>query len=119
MKQVGKLEGRIIKLLGLKMPADLPIYIGESNIQHMKSKHPADYDKYGMDIPEILSSPDYVRANPRDGSIEYVKEYQINNDFVKVAVRVAGSGKLYARSLYILNRNRVNGFIEKGTLKKT
>ena len=32
MKQIGKLEGRIIKLLGLEMPADLPIYIGESNV---------------------------------------------------------------------------------------
>ena len=119
MKQVGKLEERIIKLLGLKMPADLSIYIGESNIQHMKSKHPADYDKYGNNIPEILSTPDYVRENPKDGSIEYVKEYQMDNEFVKVAVRVSGSGKLYARSLYVLNKNRVNSFIEKGTLKKT
>lgn len=118
MKQVGKLEKRIIDLLGLNMAVDSPILLGESNIQHMKSSHPDDYLKYGAKIPEILSSPDYARVNPKDGSIEYVKEYRIDGEFVKVAVRISGGGKLYARSLYVLNKNRVQDFIKKGTLKK-
>ena len=85
----------------------------------MQSSHPADYAKYGAKITDILSSPDYARVNPKDGSIEYVKEYQVDGEFVKVAVRVSGGGNLYARSLYVLNKNRVQDFITKGTLKKT
>ena len=84
----------------------------------MQNRHPADYAKYGQFIPQILAQPDYVGENPADGSIEYVKDFQINGEFVKVAVRLSGSGKLYARSLYVLNSNRVNNFIKKGTLKK-
>ena len=42
----------------------------------------------------------------------------IDNEYVKVAVRVASSGKYYARSLYVLNHNRVHNFIKKGTLKR-
>ena len=84
---------------------------------HMLNKHPADYNKYGQDISQILNAPDYVGLNPSDGSIEYVKEYLINGEYVKVAVRISASGRYYARSLYVLNPNRTKNFIQKGTLK--
>jgi hypothetical protein len=116
--QVGQIKPDVIAALNLSIPADTPIYIGDSNISHMKSKHPNDYAKYGQYINVILASPDYVGINPSDNSIEYVKEFVINNDFVKVAVRVSQSGNLYARSLYILNPNRVKNFVANGTLKK-
>ena len=108
----------MVSLLGLSLPPGQPIYLGQSNIAHMLSRHPADYAKYGQYIPAILSAPDYVGENPTDGSIEYVKDFQINGEFVKVAVRLSGGGTLYARSLYVLNHNRVINFIQKGTLKR-
>jgi hypothetical protein len=85
----------------------------------MQTSHPVDFAKYGADIAEILAHPDYVGQNPTDGSIEYVKEYLVNGEYVKVAVRLSRSDRFYARSLYVLNRNRVKNYIEKGTLKKT
>jgi hypothetical protein len=84
----------------------------------MQSSHPDDYAKYKDEIVNILAIPDYVGVNPTDGSIEYVKEYQVNNEFVKVAVRISTTNKYYARSIYALNNDRVNNFIAKGTLKK-
>ena len=118
-KQVGKLDSKIIRLLSLNFAPNTPIFIGQSNIDHMKKSHPVDFAKYGANINAILSAPDYVSQNPKDGSIEYVKEFRIDNEFVKVAVRVSGNGALYARTLYVLNNNRVKNFIAKGTLKKT
>lgn len=117
-QKVGKLSARVISLLGLSQKQDQPILLGASNIAHMQSSHPADYQKYGKYIPQILSQPDYVGKNPKDGSIEYVKEFKVNNDFVKVAVRISGQGNLYARSVYVLKPNRVHNFIKAGTLKK-
>lgn len=117
-KEVGKVSAKVISLLGSSLQVDQPIYLGNSNIQHMIRRHPADYAKYGQFIPQILAQPDYVGENPADGSIEYVKDFQINGEFVKVAVRLSSNGTLYARSLYVLNPNRVNNFIQKGTLKK-
>ena len=116
--KVGKLSARVVSLLGLSQKQDQPILLGASNIAHMQAKHPADYQKYGKYIPQILAQPDYVGQNPKDGSIEYVKEFKVNNDFVKVAVRISGQGKLYARSVYVLNPTRVHNFIKAGTLKK-
>ena len=117
-KQVGVLCQRVIDLLGLTMKEGQSILLGESNIAHMVSNHPADYALYGEYIPLILSAPDYVALNAKDSSIEYVKEVQVNSIYIKVAVRVSAREQLFARSVYRLNTNRVLNFIEKGTLKR-
>lgn len=117
-KQVGVLCQRVIDLLGLTLKEGQHILLGESNIAHMVSRHPADYALYGEYIPLILSAPDYVALNTKDNSIEYVKEVRVNSVYVKVAVRVSARGQLFARSVYRLNTNRVLNFIQKGTLKK-
>lgn len=117
-KHVGNINEATIKALNLSIKTNTPIYIGDSNERHMKRSHPKDYEKYRTDLEMILSAPDYVGLNPKDQSIEYVKEYKIDDDFVKVAVRVSQGGTYYARSLYVLNNNRVNNFIAKGTLIK-
>lgn len=117
-KQVGKLSQRVIELLGLTLSEGRSILLGESNIAHMVSRHPEDYALYGEYIPLILSMPDYVALNTKDESIEYVKEVQMDDIYVKVAVRVSARGQLFARSVYRLNTNQAKNFIEKGTLKK-
>ena len=106
-----------MQILNLDISGDRNIYFGDSNEQHMKSKHPKDYEKYGSQIEAILATPDYVGINASNNSIEYVKEFKIDNEFVKIAVRVTTHNKYYARTLYVLNNNRVNNFIQKGTLK--
>lgn len=93
--------------------------MGESNIIHMKTSHLNDYIKYGDYISLIINNADYVGINSSDNSIEYVKEFVIEDEYVKVAVRVSKGNVLYARSLYVLNKNRVKNFIAKNTLKKT
>lgn len=104
--------------MGLQIPANTPVFLGASNIAHMQAKHAADYANYGTDIPQILANPDYIGINRKDNSIEYVKEYRINNEFVKVAVRVTGNSRYFVRSIYVLNKSRVQNFINKGTLIK-
>lgn len=47
MEQVGKISSSVVNALGLNIPIDTPIFIGASNIAHMKNSHPADYAKYG------------------------------------------------------------------------
>jgi len=116
--KVGKISADVIFALNLSVAPDTPIYIGKTNIDHMLSSHPDDYVKYGVYIREIIAAPEYVGQNPKDGSIEYVKEFQVDGEFVKVAVRVSTKGQHFARSIYVLNKQRVLNFIEKGTLKR-
>ena len=116
--KIGNFSAHIIEILELDIPVGTPIYIADSNIKHMKTSHPDDFKKYGAELNNIIASPDYVGKNAKDDSIEFTKEFCINGEFVKVAVRVSTRNKYYARSLYVLNPNRVKNFIAKGTLKK-
>ncbi len=105
-------------MLSLHYPAGTEIWLSKSSIAHITSKHPGPYGIYAKDIPHIISSPEYVGINPKDGSIEFVRQNPLNGDYVKVAVRVSTKGIMFVRSLYVLNSKRVNNFIKNGQLKK-
>lgn len=105
------------KLFGLNISGN-DIYIGNDTVNHIKTKHLNDYNKYFVHIEDILNTPDLIAINPKDNSLEFVKEYKIENEYVKVAVRVSGNGKYFVRSMYTLENSRVANFIAKGTLKK-
>jgi len=115
--KVGVITQEVIDLLGLPIAPGTPIYMGQSNIEHMISRHPDEYAKYGGYIRDIVNAPDYVGINPGDGSIEYIKDFTVDNEYVKVAVRVSLGGKYFARSLFTRNRAKVDSFIASGTLK--
>lgn len=114
-KRIGSFSECVIKTLNLDIPIGTPIYIADSNIEHMKSYHPSDYEKYKDQLPNIIANPDYVGKNIKDDSIEFTKEYFYNGEYVKVAIRVSSSNIYYARSMYVLNNNHVKNFIAKGT----
>lgn len=119
MQIVGYIPTHVVTLLNISdCTAPIPVHMGPSNTAHMKSNHPADYAKYFNYIALIVTTPDYVAINQKDSSIELVKEFITNGEYVKVAIRVSKSGKHFARSLYVLNPNRVANFIAKGTLIK-
>lgn len=116
-QKIGSFSQEVINLLGLAIPAGTPIYIGYSNIEHIIKKHPYEYEKYFPYIMNIISSPNYVGINPSDDSISFVKLYQTNEEYVRVAVRITTKGNAFARSLHLLSTYNAERYIEKGTLK--
>jgi len=118
LEKVGEFTTNIINALNLDIPTGTDIFLGDSNIKHMQTSHPNDFIRYGGDIADIILNPDYVGKNKKDNSVEFVKEYLVDNAFVKVAVRVSQGNTYYARSIYVLNPRRVVNFIRKGTLLK-
>ncbi len=114
---VGNVSDKFSKISNRKFNND-KIFIGDENINHIKMKHPTDYNLYFNKIENIISNPNYIAISPKDGSLEYVKEIFNSNtgSYVKVAVRVSGNGKYFVRSLYTLNNNRVLNFVKKGKM---
>lgn len=117
-KKIGEFDETIIQFLNLKIPVGTPIYIGPSNIEHIKSRHPYEYDKYFSDIENILADPDYTGINPHDGSVLFVRLYEVCGEYIRVAVRVSAYGNCYAKTLHLLSTYNAERYIEKGTLKK-
>jgi len=117
MTKVGEINQRVVDLLGLDILAGTPIYLSNSNIEHMINSHPHDFESYGMDLENILRHPDFVGKNANDNSIEYVKLFQVQNkEYIKVAVRISAGGNYFARSIYSRDIRRMERFIKKGYL---
>ena len=112
-KQVGIINKKVIKLLGLDYKKELPIFLGDSNIEHMKRKHIIDYQRYGSDIERIIANPTYVAKNPKQGSIEYIKEYKINNEFVLVAVRISNKGTMFVKTMFTMTKRKKTIYLLK------
>ncbi|MBR1708927.1 MAG: transposase [Clostridia bacterium] len=116
MRRIGQISEKVVQLLGVEArQVGTAIFVGQTNIDHMKNEHPNDYATYGEKISEIIESPDYVGINPRDDSLEYIKLYA---DSVKVAVRISTNGKYFVRSLYVINSTKLNNYLKSGRLKR-
>lgn len=117
-RQIGVVNKKVIKLLNLNYKKELPIILGDTNVEHMKREHLQDYNKYGKDIEDIINNPTYVAKNPNQGSIEYIKEYKLDNDFVLVAVRISNKGTMFAKTLFRMTEKKKNIYLSKGYAKK-
>ena len=109
-KQIGKVTKKIIDILGLDYKKEEPIFIGDSNIKHMIEEHPDDFEKYGANIEDIINNPTYLARNEKKKSIEFIKEYRVDNEYVLVAVRVSNKNVHFARTMYIMAEEKVKKY---------
>lgn len=109
---VGSLTQEVITYLGLECQPG-PIYIGPSNIEHIRKRHPMEFTNHLQDIPDIIQRPDYIGVHPRQGGIEFVKVF---DGAIMVSIRLSSRGVLFVRSLYEVSDDRIQAYLRKGTL---
>jgi len=84
----------------------------------MQRDHPDEYDRYFVLLPKIISTPDFVGENRKDGSIEYIKTFHTSGgQYLKLAVRISGDGLLFACSLYEILKRTVKKQSRKRYIK--
>jgi hypothetical protein len=113
-EKVGEFSQKLVAALGIDVAIGTEIYVGQTNIAHMAIEHSYEYYRFFDKIPSIIANPDYVRHKQDDGSIEFIKSV---GKHLKLAVRITGDGKYYARSLYFVHTKVVNRLIANGELK--
>ena len=117
--KIGKFSKKIIDLLNLNIPENTEIYIGNQNREHMEKKHSHDYYYYHHLLPNIISNPDYVGIEPKNNSIEYIKEVSIDPSvIIKIAIRVSSNGKYFVRTMYNISDHKIKSALNKGYLFK-
>lgn len=117
--KIGTLNQKVIDTFGLSINSGATIYCGQSNIDHMKNEHPDAFEKYFEHIEDIIENPTYICKHPNKSSIEYVKEYvDANNEHVLVAVRATTKGTLFARTLFIMDFEKVKKYRFKNAFKE-
>ena len=117
--KIGNFTKKIIDLLNLDIPENTEIYIGNQNREHMEKKHSHDYYYYHHLLPNIIENPDYVGIEPKNNSIEYIKEVSIDpNVIIKIAIRVSSNGKYFVRTMYNISDHKIQSALNKGYLFK-
>ena len=111
-RQIGKVTNKVIDILGLDYEEEQPIFIGEANLNHMKEEHPEDFEKYGAKLEDIIKEPTYLARNKKKKSIEFIKEYKIDEKFVLVAVRVSNNNVHFARTMYVMAEEKVEKYFK-------
>lgn len=109
-RRIGKVTKKVCDILKLNYNEEKTIFIGETNINHIKQEHPIDYKKYGEEIKDILANPTYLARNEKKKSIEYIKRYKVNNDYVLVVVRVSSNDIHFVRTMYVMSDDKVERY---------
>jgi len=114
-RKVGVITQKTIDLLELEgIEAGTEIYIGETNIRHMRDDHPEDHEKYFDQLEDIIANPDFVAKHPQHGSPQYIKVFE---GHVMVAVRISQRGTWFTRTLFTMSEEKVIKYKNSGYMK--
>jgi len=93
------------------------VIITDERIQHIKDRHPNDYERFCAYIPEIINNPDYIVEANKVNTAVLLKEFTENDEHFKLVLRlkVESDPEEYKNS--ILSFWRIGETTWKKTLK--
>lgn len=90
MHTVGKIDREIYKCITADIVTD-EVIITDNQIQHIKERHPDDYERFSQYFPQIVAAPDYViEANKPDTAV-ILKEIVDNEERFQTVLRLCTS----------------------------
>lgn len=115
-QEIGRLKKEICDVLSTLLEADInlegkSVLIGNSNLNHVKERHPEIFEKYTGSLSDIISMPDYVGVHPDGKSIELIKKFEDN---ILVAIRIKNSGPLWIKSFYEIKDTKLSSYVSSG-----
>ncbi len=83
---VGKIDIEKFKLISNDIITD-DVIITDERIQHIKERHPNDFEQYCQFMREIVSSPDYILEANKPKSALLLKSFYVDNKYFKAVLR--------------------------------
>lgn len=87
---IGRLNRSIYRCVTNDIVTD-EVIITDKQIQHIKDRHPNDFERYCSYFREIVSNPDYIIEANKPNSALVLKEIMIHGEVFKMVVRLATS----------------------------
>lgn len=87
---IGKIDKEIYKCVTDDIVTD-EVIITEKQIEHIKLRHPNDYERFSKYFNEIISQPDYLIEANKPNSALVLKEIRNEDEQFKMVVRIATS----------------------------
>lgn len=90
MYLVGKIDIEIYNCITKDITTD-EVIITDKQIDHIKNRHPNDYELFNKYFEKIVGQPDYIIEANKPFTALILKEIQIDNKKFKTVVRLATS----------------------------
>ena len=90
MHLVGKLDKKIYQCISNDIITD-EVIITDNQINHIKERHPNDYEMFSQYLDEIVRFPDYIIETHKPNTALILKEIRINNKLFKTVLRLITS----------------------------
>lgn len=87
---IGKIDREIYKCITEDIVTD-EVIITDNQIQHIKERHPNDYERFSQYFSEIVSSPDYIIEASKPNTALVLKEIVSAGEIFKTVVRLVTS----------------------------
>lgn len=87
MHIIGKINHQIYKCIVNQLITD-EVIITENQIEHIKSHHPNDYERFSSYFQVIVESPDYIIEANKPNTALILKEIGINSEKFKTVLRL-------------------------------
>lgn len=90
IRLVGRIDRKIYQCIEKDIVTD-EVIITDERIAHINEEHPGDYERFSSYFEDILNHPDYILAGNKPHTAVVLKEIEIEDERVKVVVRLATS----------------------------
>lgn len=84
---VGKLDKMIYKCIMEDIVTD-EVIITDERIEHIKERHPNDYERFYTYIPKIIHNPDFIIAANKPNTAVLLKEIEERGEKFKLVLRI-------------------------------
>ena len=84
---VGKIDRDIYKCVTEDIVTD-EVIITDERIQHIKDRHPDNYERFCGYIPEIIANPDYIIEASKANTAVILKEIEYGGEKFKLILRI-------------------------------
>ncbi len=88
---VGKIDRDIYKCITEDIVTD-EVIITDERIQHIKERHPNDYERFYSYIPEIINDPDFIIEANKPNTAVVLKEIEERGEKFKLVLRIKVQG---------------------------
>jgi len=90
VKVVGKIDKEIFKAISDDIITD-EVVMTPPQIQHIKERHPDDYERFAKYFPEILANPDYILKGNKPNTAFILKNFGIEEENFQLILRIITS----------------------------
>ena len=87
MQYIGKIDRTKFKLI-LKNITTRDVVLTERQIEHIKERHPNDFELYFKYIKEIIKDPDYIIRDAKPNTGFLLKEFIEENKHFQLIIRL-------------------------------